>query len=193
MTPQIFPPKSNCEDTVVVAVHLQSTSRKMVHYIGQTVHFLFSVSGFLKLISQPARHRRRFAPILSVPTLLHLFCRLQSEASTQHAPDATHYFASSASSDVSAKLFTMKARLLPVKTPEGRRLTRPEATTTLMRCSLKPQLSCYGERRLRFTLGLVPLSSPGSLSLSRRLGITPSFVLKSKLKILVHRYRGPSR
>jgi len=88
---------------------------------------------------------------------------------------------------------TMKARLLPVKIPEGRRLTRPEATTTLMSCLLKPQLSCYGERRLRFTLGLVQLSSPGSLSLSRRLVITPSFVLKTKLTILVHRYRGPSR
>ena len=119
MTPQIFAPKSNCEDTVVVAVHLQSTSRKMVHYIGQTVHFLFSVSGFLKLISQPARHRRRFAPIISVPTLLHLFCRPQSEASTQHAPDATHYFASSASSDVSAKLFSNESQIITRQDPRG--------------------------------------------------------------------------
>ena len=45
--------------------------------ICQTVHFVLSVSCLLKLIRQSARplaHRRRFAPIPSVPTLFYSFC-----------------------------------------------------------------------------------------------------------------------
>ena len=167
MMPQIFAPKSNCEDTVIVAVHLQSTSRKIgpLYRSHSTSLVLYIWSPWADKLTSYTSHtpmQIRANTISSNPPLSLL--PSLSEASTQRTLDATHRFASPASSNVSAQVLSDESQTVALsRSPaphhsdiwvarayeEGRKLTKPETTTTL-RCSLKPQLACYEELEERW-------------------------------------------